>query len=576
MRRHSRFIWVLGLAVGLAVATCEFPTDKSDEVYVTIEYPSLVVLDGDELQVRARAWHLVGTPDTGNGDDEPLGNVDFQWTTSAPAVARVEEDGQGYARILGIGPGTTDITARAVAFEDAGIASLPMRVSGFLEIDSVTPSNIRWGDKITLWGVGLRFAFSVSLPGSGLIPDTLTYTESQGLSSMQFWVPQPARTDRLFVLGPGVFFSPPDTVTVDTVDLYEPNTTTPTLLSLDGPGPYPTIPGLLFFNPALAFEELPRDTLVAYDWYRFNRSDSSRAMTFILAPQGNTDSSGLFIVFSDSIFFDSIGGFHNPGPQPTWFITSEGFWFCPHGGFSPTNVLRADSMIIALRSLPRYVSGNTGFHVLNFYGQRFNYTMVAVDAYLTSDPRIQADRFEENDICTMADDPAKRITVGIGPLGQFVDTLNIDNPRDLDWLRFNVNPIFASDSTTIRIRGRPFGPSFDRSDIDLYVLDASFNFMGSVSDVGSRDSMRLALPPGDYYLAVVDFAGEAARYSLCISVRSSCTPPLFPGDAVPQNSRPAASRGRFTGPDARRPDGRPFSEPAGSPLSPSRSPFRRP
>lgn len=365
-------------------------------------------------------------------------------------------------------------------------------------------------------------------------------------------------------------------MTVDTVDLYEPNTFTPTLLSLDGPGPYPTIPGLLFFNPALAFEELPRDTLVAFDWYRFSRSDSSRAMTFILAPQGNTDSSGLFIVFSDSIVFDTLGGFHSPGPaDSTWFITSEGLYFCPRGGFGP-NMLPSDSMIMAFKSLPRYVPGNTGFHVLNFYGQRFNYTMVAVNAYLTSDPRIQPDRFEENDICTMADDPAKRINVGIGPLGQFVDTLNIDNPHELDWLRFNVNPLFASDSTTIRVRGRPFGPSFDRSDIDLYVMDTLLNFMGSVSDVGSKDSMRLALPPGDYYLVVVDFAGEAARYSLCISVRSSCTPPLFSSDAVPQYSRPAASRGRFTGPDARRSDGRPFSAPAGSLRSPSRSPFRRP
>jgi hypothetical protein len=574
MRRHHRFIWVLGLAAAIAVATCKFPTDKSNEVYVTIEAPTLVVLDGDEMSIRARAWRLVGTPDTGNGDDEAIANVDFAWSTSAGGVAAVQKDAQGYATIQGIGPGQADITARAVAFEGASDATLPVRVAGFLEIDSVTPSNIKWGDKITLWGVGLKFAFSVSLPGSGLIPDTLTYTESQGLSSMQFWVPQPARTDRLFVLGPGVFFSPPDTVTVDTVDLYEPNTTTPTLLSLDGPGPYPTVPGLLFFNPALAFEELPRDTLVAFDWYRFNRSDSSRAMTFVLAPQGNTDSSGLFIVLSDSIVFS--GGGHGPGPLGnTWFITSEGFWVCPRGGFSP-NMLPSDSIILALKSLPRYVPGNTGFHVLNFYGQRFNYAMVAVDGYLTSDKRIQPDRFEENDICTMADDPAKRITVGTGPLGQFGDTLNIDNPHELDWLRFHVSPVLATDSTTIRIRSRPFGPTFDRSDIDLYVVDTTLSFMGSVSDVGSRDSMRLALPTGDYYLVVVDFAGEAARYSLCISVRSSCAPPIFPGEAVPQSLRPAATRGRFTGPDARRPDGRPFSVPADSLRTSSRSPFRRP
>ncbi len=572
MRRHHRYIWVLGLLAGLAVATCQFPTDKSNEVYVTIEAPSLVVLDGDEMTVRARAWRLVGTPDSGNGDDEPLGNVDFAWSTSTGTVARVQKDAQGYATIQGIGPGNADITARAVAFESASDATLPVRVSGFLEIDSVTPSTIKWGDKITLWGVGLRFAFSVSLPGSPLIPDTLTYTESQGLSSMQFWVPQPARTDRLFVLGPGIFFSPPDSVVVDTLDLYEPNTTSPTLLSLDGPGPYPTLPSVLFFNPALAYEELPRDTTQGFDWYRFGHSDSSRAMTFILRPEGNIDSTGLFIVLSDSIVFS--GGGHQPGPLGnTWFITSEGFYVCPHGGFSP-NILRSDSMVLALKTQPRYVPGNTGFHVLQFYSKRLNYAMVALDGYLTSDPRIKPDRFEENDICTGADDPAKRINVG--PLNPFVDTLNIDNPHDLDWLRFHVNQPLASDSTTIRIRSRPFGPSFDRSDIDLYVMDTSLNSVGSVSDVGSRDSIQLSLATGDYYLAVVDYVGEATRYSICISVRSSCTPPLFAGDAVQKVTGPALTRLRTLGPNAVGPNGRPFSVPASQVSGSTRSPFRRP
>jgi len=574
MRRHYRFIWAFGLLAALAVATCKFPTDKSGEVYVTIQAPSQVVLDGDEMTVQARAWRLVGTADSGNGDDEAITNVAFTWTTSAGAVARVQQDAAGYATIQGIGPGEADITARAVAFESGADATLPVRVSGFLEIDSVTPSFVKWGDKITVWGVGIRFAFSVTLPGGALIPDTLTYTESQGLSSMQFWVPQPTRTDRLFVLGPGIFFNTPDSVAVDTIDLYEPNTTTPTLLSLDGPGPYPTLPSVLFLNPALAFEELPRDTTVGYDWYRFTHSDSSRAMTFILRPQGNTDSSGLFTVLSDSIVFS--GGGHGPGTLGfTWFITSEGFYVCPRGGFSPS-LLRSDSIILALKTQPRYVAGNTGFHVLNFYGQRLNYAMVALDGYLTSDPKIQADRFEENDICTMADDPAKRITVGIGPLGQFVDTLTIDNPHDIDWLRFHVSPVFASDSTTIRVRSRPFGTGFDRTDIDLYVMDTSLTSIGSVSDVGSRDSMRLALPTGDYYLVVVDYVGEATRYSLCISLRASCVPPIFPGDVVPPSSGPAAVRFRATGPDARRPDGHPISVPAASLGSSLRSPFRRP
>jgi hypothetical protein len=108
------------------------------------------------------------------------------------------------------------------------------------------------------------------------------------------------------------------------------------------------------------------------------------------------------------------------------------------------------------------------------------------------------------------------------------------------------------------------------------VMDTTLSFIGSVSQVGSRDSMRLALATGDYYLVVADHVGEAMRYSLCISVRFACIPPILPGETVPQNLGPAAVRFRAVGPDARRPDGRPFSVPAGSALSPSRSPFRRP
>lgn len=576
MRCSSRPVSLAAIALALAFAgaTCAFPDDTSVDVYVTIEYPALVVLDGDEMTIRARAWRRVGTPDTGTVDDEALANVEFTWTTSSTAVARVEAFAAGYANVQGVNPGLADITARAASFESAESATLPLRVSGFLEIDSMTPATVKWGDKLTLWGVGVQFAFLVSMTGGVLIPDTLTYVESGGFSHMEFWVPQPARTSQLFVLGPGIFFNTPDSVTVDTVDLYEPNTLNPWLLSLDGPGPYPTkIPSVLFFNPALAFEELPRDTTTGYDWYRFARSDTSRPLTFIMKPPaGITDSSGLFIVFSDSILF--AGGFHQPPASPTWFITSEGFYRCPRGDFGPS-VLPSDSIVIALRSLPRYVPGNNGFHVLNFYGQRFNYMMLAVDGYLTSDPRIQPDRFEENDICTLADDPAKLISVA--PFVPFVDTLNIDNPHDLDWLRFRVTAPLASDSTTIRVRSRPFGgvAGVDRSDIDLYVLDTLFNFMGAVSAVGSRDSMRLLLPSGDYYLAVVDFVGQATRYSLCISVRFGCVPPAA-GSATALPSGPPVTRFRATGPGALRPDGRPFSAPAGSTLNPARSPFRRP
>jgi len=569
MRRHYRFIWAFGLLAALAVATCKFPTDKSGEVYVTIQAPSQVVLDGDEMTVQARAWRLVGTPDSGNGDDEAITNVAFTWTTSAGAVARVQQDAAGYATIQGIGPGKADITARAVAFESGADATLPVRVSGFLEIDSVTPSFVKWGDKLTLWGVGVRFAFSVSLPGQQLIPDTASYVEANGLSHMDFWVPQPAFTGNLFVVGPGVFFSPPGTTSVDTVDLYEPNTATFSAIDLDGPPPYPAVPQVLFFNPALAFEALDRDSARGGDdWYRFARADTATPLTFIMRPEGLTDSSGLFMVYSDSIFYTGSGSIPYAPGLTSWFITSQAGSHCVRGSFFPS-VNPIDSMIVALKTRPRYVPGNNGLHFFAGYQKRFNYTMVMVNAYLTSDPRIQPDRFEENDICELADAPAKLIPVS--PATSFSDTLNIDNPHDIDFLHVVVTAPLASDSTMIKVHSRPFGTS-DRSDIDIYVLRVSpFGAIASVSTTGSEDSMRVQLASGDYYIAVVDFAGEATRYSICVAVRFACTPPAA------SSSPRSPGRVRFrTGPGENLPDGHPFAVPAGAALDPSRSPFRRP
>src|SRR5437867_11922477 len=61
MRGRSRATPVVTLAVALAGATCAFPTDKSDKVFVTLEGPSRVVLRAQEMSVHARAWRPFGT-----------------------------------------------------------------------------------------------------------------------------------------------------------------------------------------------------------------------------------------------------------------------------------------------------------------------------------------------------------------------------------------------------------------------------------------------------------------------------------------------------------------------------------
>jgi hypothetical protein len=369
------------------------------------------------------------------------------------------------------------------------------------------------------------------------------------------------------------------------VDLYEPNDTVPALINLDGAPPYPQIPQVLFYNPALAFEEPDRSVGLAFDWYRFNRTDVSRPVTFILRPGGVADSAGLFMVLGDSILF---AGFHTV-QNPTWFITTQGRYWCDKGAID-VDLQRPDSLIVALRRRPLYTAGQTGLHALSFYSLAQRHAITVVDGYLTSDPRIQPDRFEENDVCIFADTNffAVPTQINLSPATTplFQDSLlTIDNPHDMDWYRFRVTQSVPGDSTMIRVRSRPFGLTvIDRSDIDLYVLNAvTFAPIAAVSSPGSRDSTRLLLPSGDYYLAVFDYAGEATRYSLCIRVGFlPCAPPVPLTEAA---ATEAGVRAAARGPERARSDGRTktgwartreWARPADAVAAPGQSPLRRP
>jgi hypothetical protein len=232
-------------------------------------------------------------------------------------------------------------------------------------------------------------------------------------------------------------------------------------------------------------------------------------------------------------------------------------------------------------------------HMLAFYTQPQAYAITVLSSFSPTDPRIGQDRFEENDLCTFADAnqalPATRIVVSDTGAQAFIpfqdSTLTIDTPHDVDFYRFRVltSAPAVSESIMIKVRSRPFGTGpliLDRSDIDLYVMRinaSSMTSMGSVSSVGSRDSLRLFLAPGDYYVVVADYAGEVTRYSMCIQVRVSCTPPTSAAEAAAFAAMaPPRDRARD---DGRTKTGwmrtRAWAVPANAIHDP-RSPFRRP
>ncbi|HYR31081.1 MAG TPA: hypothetical protein VEO93_04115, partial [Gemmatimonadales bacterium] len=144
----------LPLVAALAGLTCSFPTDKSDQVYVVISAPAAVVLRGlQPLTLSAAAWRRVA-----GGDSVLLQNVAFQWSSSDKTSATVDPSGgtPGQADVTGIKRGQVRVTALAVEFEKGLSGSVNLRVADPLEIDTIFPDSVRWGEKVTVVGIGVR------------------------------------------------------------------------------------------------------------------------------------------------------------------------------------------------------------------------------------------------------------------------------------------------------------------------------------------------------------------------------------------------------------------------------------
>jgi hypothetical protein len=553
MRGPKRPTPLLILAAALAAVTCAFPTDKSDKVFVTLEAPSLVVLRGQDMSVYAQAWRVVGA------DTQAIGNVDFMFQTGSSSIARVQKDGGGYATVTGVNSGTVDITARAVAFEQAGQADLVLRVSNPLEIDSVRPALAHHGEIITVYGVGVDSMFIASLADVNLIeyPFSRVRDLSTGLGQISFWVPPPARSAPLFYLGAGVFGFDSTMTNVLFRDVFEPNDTVATNIPLDVAGPWPgtLLAPIIFTNPALAFEPVERSTS-GEDWYRFFTNDTSKAVTFFIQyPSLAGDTSGTRIFLIDSLYYDANG---DPTKDPIEkFIGRDSadfigslFYRCKGFSFAPPMTSR-ESTTIALRNLPSHA-----VHLLTNFTRAQRYGLTAAQGYFTADPQIKQDAYEENDMCHYADAGNRRIPLTVAAPA-FSDTLTIDNPHEIDWLRLDLAGS-GSVGVTFRTASRPFpGNPRDTSDIDLYVMTApnpatatGLNVLAIDTTAGSASTITIALTaPASYYIAIQDFAGVPTRYAFCMArgIIPTCTPvapvaPLGEGTAVPLRPRRAGSR----------------------------------
>ncbi len=481
MRGMTVRVVALSLVSGAAFA-CLFPTDRSGEVTVQMDpLPALFLKDTVQLSGR-----VVDE----NGADVP--NAEIQFASQDSSVVLVTSDG----RLLAVGVGNTNVTATAISFDGSQPAVLPVVVHGLLEVDSIRPKAVRFGDTVAIYGVGLEpdSLFSVTLGGAELPIFQFTPQDPDApdrFGTLTLWAKPPAdRFSTVSVLGFRGGVVHPDTVLVFQFDVFEPNDTVPADL-----GDLP----LGYANPGLAFEQIRRDVVVAADWYTFTNT-TAQDRTIIVG--GEDVGAEIFQVFLtnglswDGVAFDYTlrAGSWTIGPE---LYICDGLTMTRFGAPFQPSQLPFPISVLALGDLP---AGT--YHILapfvaapkpNAYG------LLIANGYLSFRAR---DVAEENDYC----DVAKPLATGTSAA-----QLSIDNPQDVDWFEFSVpaggqTVAFSAVSPDTLV------------DIDLYIIrdfrPLSLTVVDLSVDFGTPETLSAFLPQGSYFLLVVDFAGIPGIYTL--------------------------------------------------------------
>jgi hypothetical protein len=519
----SARIFVCAWAAAGAASACVLPSDQSDNVVVTIEAPTTILLRDKTMLLTARAWERSAA-----GELHELSGVAFEWRSLHPDLATVDQHPDGTALVTPHNEGVAGIQAVATELKEAEPGMVELRVANSLAIDSVRPSAVRYGEQVTVYGIGLDEITRASLGQADLIPDAATFLGTpQGAGQLSYWVPYPAQTDRLVALSRrGATAAAPEVTVVSAMDLYHELGLPPPRVDLDG------IPArgsdTLFHNPALA--AVPGEGV---DVLQLHQNQPGRSFTVILTSTGPVVTAFDPVVTADKAVPDTFPTEDPFGAPHSWALGFTGH-YCADQFIATGRPVSLTSPVTLVRALKEVPYRDL---LLAVYGDPpGQYTVTVRDGYATADPRILADRFEENDYCTAADsnavNPDRQVVL------PFADTLTIDNPYEVDWFRFTVppprppgplpDPSDPPDSTvrdslvTIRTAARPFGGS-DSSNIGLILVPITGESPGTVSRTPSSDETITAqLSNGDYYLIVFDEGGVATRYSLCLGYGPTC------------------------------------------------------
>jgi hypothetical protein len=498
------------LPITITLLTCGFPTDESERLLVTLAAPSDVLVRGDSIVLFAQAV----VRDASGGETVARG-VTFGWVSDNPAVAAVSERPDGSGLVVGVNRGIAEIRAIPHDYEEATPGVDTFRITNSIEIDSVRPDVVRYGQQITVYGTGLGRVVRMTLGESNLTPDATSFVgDSAGVGQQRFWVAYPAISGRILAVAEEGFSAPAAaTTTVITSDVYDVPGEAPPIIDLAG-SPR-AADDVLFSNPALALTspgESKRN-------FHFIFGDTTRSVTFIV-----TTNAVLVRPYLPTLSSGPVGRI--PDAASSW-ATGSRVQFCRTDTLPVIGPKRRNlpfTIMQAFRTLP---GPDIYLNLLGNGVGRFG--LEVRDGYQVTDPRVPSDRFEENDYCVAADanfrDPTRRIDAL-----PFSDTLTIDNPFELDWIRFKFAPLagqteFDRQFISVRAEALPFGAA-DSSDLNLSLVGVNDLFFGeweaTEDAAGSSELLVAELLPGEYYLMIGDGAGVPTRYSLCIGRGVTC------------------------------------------------------
>lgn len=485
----------------LAALSCFPPTDRGGQIFFVVTGLPDELLVGDSVRIGAVVVRSA----------REVPNALVVFGSSAAEVLAVDPDGA--VRALGVG--SARITMAAVGYENAQ-TERDVRVRGVVEIDSVAPHTVHFGDFLTIYGVAAQLDSVRAFVGGVPAPVKRVERASAGARAgrLVVWVPVGAPSSAPVTIRIGTHTSDAaDTVTVIQKDLYEPN---------DWGAPYDL--GSLpegFFDPELALEV--SKGVSATDRYVFNNAVSrSRTLTFA----------------GDMVLTLNAG--QVPGPAVNRILTIDGRSGlyesgCRSAGLNfpvPTDTARV--ALVGMRSGTFTMSVSEPFEAVY---ETKPYALGIENGVTTALP---PDVLEGNDYC----DVASPVVGGGAPL-----SLSIHDPLDVDWLRFT--------ATAPRVRIRADFPGPDAPDFALFQVDSQDStWVGLLActsgDCQNYGQFRVTSTPTSvellastfpvrYFLAVYSYYGVPIPYTLSI------TPVYGAAAAVPSRAAPAPPRRERSG-----------------------------